>query len=114
MKAQSEEEWQKSIQAIRASISDEKQLSAWFERQFANDVPQTMLTNSPRKRIKGFHGKYLDLDASEFEVTDVYGAAELCEKIMGYLTKPVEWQPRRRPEFVRRLRLSTRMVLLGY
>src|SRR5262249_44402044 len=41
-------------------------------------------------RLKRYDGSYLRLDASEFGVTNVFEAAELFEKVMGYRTDGVD------------------------
>jgi hypothetical protein len=75
------EEWRESARAIREAIQDDPTLLAWFEathgERRAEDAPR-------RVPLPRYGGTYLNLDAADFGVTDVSGAAQLCEKLLGY------------------------------
>lgn len=71
---------------MRESLKDAPPLQAWFDRKVAaKGLPKledVWISKSPRGFVED--EKIIGLDALEFGVTDVYGAAKLCEKILNY------------------------------
>ena len=63
---------------IRQSLRDDAGLLDWFEATRARTA------GTPTPILRRYGGRYLHLDASDFGVTDVHGAALLCEKLLGY------------------------------
>ena len=84
IRASTGSEWNQALDFIRASISDSPQLLEWFE----SIIPSAPTLQGPRISIapdaRGLFGDTLMLDASRFGVSDVYGAAQLCESILNY------------------------------
>jgi FkbM family methyltransferase len=74
-----------ATEAMRNAIRDDPTLLAWFEARW-----RAVVRDAPRKPVlRRYGGTYLHLDAAEFGVRDVYGAAELCERLLGYKTDGV-------------------------
>ena len=114
--ADTEEEWRSRIQAVRDSLSDDAALLEWFDAEFAAR-PFQADRGETKPGKKGFDGYDLHLDASQFGVTDVLGAAHLCESILGYARRSFEWprepaEPGRLGPW-RRLRTAARILLKG-
>ncbi len=79
-----EAEWQHVLAVCRRTLADDADLLAWFDSTHGN-CPFSSRSPTVRKQVeKRYGGTFLNLDASEFGVTDVAGAALLCEKILGY------------------------------
>jgi hypothetical protein len=85
-----EPEWQQALAKMRASLTDNPRLVRWFDRKYGSmPHPERRPPPAPA-RLKRYDGSYLRLDASEFGVTNVFEAAELFEKLMGYRTDGVD------------------------
>ena len=65
-------------------------LAAWFKTHVAPslDSPPTE-NNPPQNWCKGYGAHFLDIDAAAFGVSDVDGAAELIESLLGCRGRPV-------------------------
>jgi hypothetical protein len=74
-------EWQRFREAIRRSLTDDAELLGWFEREYG-ERSLAALNPTPR-RLKRYGGDYMYLDASEFGVTNIFEAAQLCERLLG-------------------------------
>ena len=83
LKASSEAEWCAAQQAVRTSVADDAVLQKWFEGEYGS-MPFSDYAPAPTHKLKRYGQTYLCLDASEFGVTNVLEAAELCEKILGF------------------------------
>jgi hypothetical protein len=79
----SEEERRAWVAAIRSSLRHDPELVRWFDATFPG-LPAPAPPFRLRADRLGFDGEFLHLSADVFGVTDVYGAAELCEKLLGY------------------------------
>jgi hypothetical protein len=95
-----EAEWRQALDACRRSVADDGALRAWFDEEYSGRPLGSLARidrSFPRRR---YTGTYLNLDAAEFQVRDVAGAAELCEKILGYRADGLaaELQPVGSPE----------------
>jgi hypothetical protein len=77
-----EEEWQRFRAAIRRSLADDAELLAWFEREYAGRLLSTL--KPARHKRRGYGCSYMNLDASDFGVTNIFEAAQFCEKLLGY------------------------------
>src|SRR5262245_24692143 len=66
--------------AMRGASRDDPALLAWFERSWRAAVPDVV----PKPDWYRYGGRYLHLDAAEFGVRDIYEAAVLCERLLGY------------------------------
>jgi Glycosyl transferase family 2 len=79
-----EVEWCRALDACRRTVAEDGALRGWFDGEYGGrplgSIPRVD-RKFPRRR---YSGTYLNLDAAEFQVRDVAGAAELCEKILGY------------------------------
>src|SRR5215467_2476725 len=108
----------RAVDAIRASVSDDPVLLRWCEEEL-NSVP----SGTDTSRTPGLAGRsnYLDrirLSASDFGVADVYGAAQLCEKLCHYCERPflwrdAGWRPNGTMSVSRRLRRAVGVLLNG-
>jgi hypothetical protein len=81
----SEADWSAAKQTIRRSLLDDPELVAWFDAELADapyTPPQPITFFRPAQL--GYDGTALHLDAAEFGVTDVSGAARLCELLLHY------------------------------
>lgn len=112
LRTDSEEEWRRSLLAIRDSLADDIDLQKWFDFKFLNCSPFLQSRGKRPEWKKGFDGRNLYLDAMEFGVTDVFGVAELCEKLLGYREKVFEW-PKREKWLRRKLRSVARILIKG-
>ncbi|RBP43896.1 FkbM family methyltransferase [Roseimicrobium gellanilyticum] len=79
----SETEWQMVRGAVRKSMVDDASLLAWFDSEYA-DKSLAACPPADRYPLKHYGGAYMQLDAAEFGVKDVWEAALLCEKLLGY------------------------------
>jgi glycosyltransferase involved in cell wall biosynthesis len=66
--------------AIREAARDDPALLAWFETFWPTVSPW----GARRPTLRRADGTCLRLVAADFGVTDVFGAADLCEKLLGY------------------------------
>ena len=75
-----------ALRLMRESLKDESRLQAWFDREAAgtklSQPEKAVLARPPRGFLE--REKIIGLDTVDFGVTDVYGAAKLCEKILNY------------------------------
>jgi hypothetical protein len=78
LKADTEEHWQEMIDVVRNSLSDSKKLQSWFDSKFLNQPPR-IVPSHPENRLPfpEFNGSCIILNAADFGVKDVFGAAEL-------------------------------------
>lgn len=111
LRADSEEEWRRSLLAIRESLTDVG-LQKWFDSRFLSRSPSLRNSGKRSEWKKGFDGRNLHLNAAEFGVTDVFGVAELCEKILGYRKNGVEI-PTKLGLVAKRLWSAARILLKG-
>ena len=77
------EEWRHVLDSVRRSVADEPALRAWFEAEYGR-LPFAAFAPTTPQRLKRYGGTYLHLDAADFGVTNVYEAAQFCEKLLGY------------------------------
>lgn len=78
----SREEWTAYVQELETYVSRDEKIAKWFTAKFprlAQSVPPTWVP--PATQAFGLTDGGLKLDASQFGVVDVYGAAELFERI---------------------------------
>jgi hypothetical protein len=80
----SAESWQTALAACRRSLEDDDALLAWFDATHAaRPLPEELAV--PRQQVgRRYGGTFIALDASEYGVGDVYGAAQVCERLLGY------------------------------
>jgi hypothetical protein len=86
-----ESDWPAALAAIRASLEDVPELRAWFDAGFANAPYRTPNPVQLRPYQLGFDGAHLHLDAAAFGVGDVAGAARLCEQLLNYRGRTIEY-----------------------
>lgn len=82
VRAESEEDWRRALDVIRQALADDAALLDWFDgafkdRRWAPPPPVRL-----RPETLGFDGKFLHLDAAALGVSDVYGAAQLCDRLL--------------------------------
>jgi FkbM family methyltransferase len=78
-----EQEWQMLRDLLRRSLSDESALVEWFDAEYG-DKSLATCPPAPAPQMRRYGGPYMQLDAAEFGVADVWEAALLCEKLLGY------------------------------
>ncbi len=71
------------------SLIDDPRLVWWFDRKCGRMSFQEA-RREPAKPLKRYGGGFLNLDTSEFGVTNVFEAAELFERLLGYRTDGVD------------------------
>src|SRR5262249_52446535 len=76
-----EQDWQHFRATLRRSLTDDAELVAWFDREYG-ERPLAAL-DLTRWRLKRYNGSCFYLDASDFGVTNVFEAAQFCEKLLG-------------------------------
>jgi hypothetical protein len=91
VRAETAEEWGECLRLIRASLSDRADLLAWFDASCAGLPPRSAPPFSVRTSAVRFDGDFLHLGADEFGASDVLGAAELCEKVLGYRARGIAY-----------------------
>jgi glycosyltransferase involved in cell wall biosynthesis len=79
-----DEEWRNAREVMRETLVDDTRLLAWFDIEYGNRSPVPSNRSKQKSVLKRYGGTYLHLDAAEFGVSDVFGAAQLCEKLLGY------------------------------
>jgi glycosyltransferase involved in cell wall biosynthesis len=100
-----DEEWRKAREVMRQTLVDDTRLLAWFDVEYGNRSLASLNRTNQRSVLKRYGGTYLHLDAAELGVSDVFGAAQLCEKLLGYKLDGVNAHPKSRvPRLVRGLR----------
>jgi len=78
------EQWQRCMATIRAALADDPGLLQWFDTVLADYLPSISGPLRLRSPVLGFDGEKLHLNADEFGVEDVAGAAQLCGRILCY------------------------------
>jgi glycosyltransferase involved in cell wall biosynthesis len=76
-----DEEWGRFRAALRRCLEGETELLVWFDAEFGQRPLASL--NPTRHALKRYGGSYLYLDASDFGVTNIFEAAQLCEKLLG-------------------------------
>jgi hypothetical protein len=85
-----ESEWRAALAKLSASVADSPRLAGWFERKYARLPWRDRPPQPAPPRLKRYDGSYLRLDTAEFGVTNVFEAAELFEKLLGYRAESVD------------------------
>ena len=85
-------EWSIFMDIIATSLSDDKELQRWFEQTFIQNYepkgkPWVFSQEAWRDGLTT-HSLFLDGDA--FGVSDVYGAAQLCGKLISHTTSFID------------------------
>ena len=80
------EDQPEAMKIVRKSLKNDPRLLKWFDEEIAvQPLPEStpiFATKSPRGFVE--REKIMGLDPLDFGVTDVHGAALLCEKILNY------------------------------
>jgi hypothetical protein len=79
-----EADWPAALAAIRASLADTPDLQTWFDAELARAPYSSPVPVRLRPERLGIDRTALHLDAAAFGVSDVAGAAALCERLLGY------------------------------
>jgi hypothetical protein len=80
----SEGEWDFVREAIGRSLGNEDALRRRFEETYPRSAFEAVKGGAKRPALKRYGQHHLRLDASEFGVADVFDAALLCERLLGY------------------------------
>jgi hypothetical protein len=84
LRVPTEADWRDALRSIRESLGDEPSLQAWFDAEVARTPYRELPPPRVRAERLGFDGECLHLDAAGFGVSDVAGAADLCERVLHY------------------------------
>ncbi|QIF00136.1 FkbM family methyltransferase [Roseimicrobium sp. ORNL1] len=82
-RSEDEPEWQRLRDRVRRTLMDDLALLEWFDAEYG-DKSLATCPPAPVPQMRRYGGPYMQLDAAEFGVADVWGAALLCEKLLGY------------------------------
>ncbi|WP_171474161.1 glycosyltransferase family 2 protein [Frigoriglobus tundricola] len=86
-----EADWPAARAAVRAALADRPDLLAWFDAELGPTPYRPPAPVRLRPEHLGFDGATLHLDAAAFGVTDVAGAALLCERLLDFRDRPVQY-----------------------
>lgn len=84
-----DEEWQQGLKSMERSLVDDAGLTAWFAAEFAGAPRPIKPVSQPAHQCTG---ERLHLQADQFGVSDVYGASQLCEKLLAYRSEKIRYQ----------------------
>jgi hypothetical protein len=80
------------LRRLRESLADDPVTQAWFDAELANAPFGEPLPSRLRPKRMGFDGEFLHLNTEEFGVTDIAGAARLCDQILHYRINGVAYR----------------------
>jgi Glycosyl transferase family 2 len=81
IRPENQEEWGAALSACRATLLDDPNLLCWFDdTQAGRPLPPPW----PGPGYRRYGGHYLHLNAADWGVKELVGAAELCERLLGY------------------------------
>jgi Glycosyl transferase family 2 len=84
-------EWEESIRAIRAVASNDSALTSWIDDKIST-LERSQSEKLPLPEAgPGLTGNMLCLDGRDFQVSDVFGVADLYERIFHLRGKKVAW-----------------------
>jgi glycosyltransferase involved in cell wall biosynthesis len=83
IRADDEGGWREALAAVRRTFADDPESRAWFDSTFGHFPFRPAPPVPIRSPYLGSDGDFLHLSADAFGVTDVHGAALLCEKLLG-------------------------------
>jgi hypothetical protein len=86
-----EDDWPAALAAVRTSLADAPELLKWFDAKFASAPYRAPEPVQLRPIQLGFDGSHLHLDAAAFGVQEVAGAARLCEQLLNYRDRHVQY-----------------------
>ena len=84
-------DWQAALAALRESLADDPATRAWFDAEVENTPFREPQPPQLKPDRLGFDGECLHLDAADFGVADVAGAAALCERILNHRRDGVQY-----------------------
>jgi glycosyltransferase involved in cell wall biosynthesis len=84
LRVENADDWQKALQALRSTLSGVSRGFKWFDRGIGRTEFRPHGPFRLRPDRLGSDGQYLHLDAAVFDVQNVAGAAELCDRILNY------------------------------
>lgn len=79
-----EDHWNLVRRTIAEALSFDTELVAWFEMTYGDVTFAVARTYRKPAVYQHYTDRHLHLDASEFGVTNVFEAAQLCEKLFGF------------------------------
>jgi len=77
-------DWQRFLDACRQALSDDDTLRTWFEAEYGRRPFRPVEAAANQETLRRHGGDYLYLDTRDFDVKDVFAAAQLCERLLGY------------------------------
>jgi hypothetical protein len=77
------EQWAARLAVIRAALADDPDARDWFDRGPGREPFRPAAAKKILSREPGYDGTQLHLRADAFGVSDVAGAARLCEQLLG-------------------------------
>lgn len=87
----SEAEWPAALAAVRGALADTPALQAWFDAELAATPYRERPPIQLRPPKLGLDDVAIHLDAATFGVFDVAGAARLCDRVLSYRSRPVNY-----------------------
>lgn len=83
--------WPTVLAEVRRSLSDDAELVRWFDSELANTPYTPPAPPLLKPNELGFDGGALHLDVGPLGVTDVAGAALLCDQLLGYRNRAIRY-----------------------
>ena len=78
------EEWNEVQASCRLALADSPELLNWFEQEYGTREFTALPRPHRSHRWNRYGAGHLFLDAADFGVRDINGAANLCERLLGY------------------------------
>jgi hypothetical protein len=92
LRVHNEDDWREALRRLGQSLGDDPAARDWFDAELA----RTPFREAPPARLRpkrmGFDGEFLHLHAAEFGVSDVAGAARLCDHILNFRANGVAYR----------------------
>lgn len=82
LRADNESDWREAMSLLRDGLAADQEAKDWFDSKFSSSQFCPAPAFQMRSESMGYDGDFLHLNADAFGVTDVQGAAHLCEKIL--------------------------------
>ena len=103
--------------ALRRSVADDRSLKYFVLQQLAGAPSVKGVACSIEERERPQQIDVILVNADEFGVTDVFGAAQLCEKMLHYCERPIVWHAdgwrNGKMSMTRRVRRAAGVLLRG-
>jgi hypothetical protein len=95
--AASQEEWGRSLDAIRATLVGQPELQTWFDTTLRGQPWRMAVPFRHRPDTLGHDGDSLHVNTAAFAVSNVYEAAQLYDKLHGFRAGTIRYVEMVRP-----------------